>query len=56
MTGRGELRLVSELRGYRCEFQLEGEAYSFEAVEASEAYASALLHLLEMHRAPSDGN
>ncbi|HEX9027759.1 MAG TPA: hypothetical protein VF823_01210 [Anaerolineales bacterium] len=55
-AGRSELRLLSDLRGYICEFYLDEKVHSFEAGDASEAYASALLFLLEMHRAPHSRN
>jgi hypothetical protein len=45
--GRPELRLSSSLEGYRCAFQYKGRALAFEAASASEAYAAALLYLLQ---------
>jgi hypothetical protein len=45
-SGRPEVRLVSGLAGCRCEFVLGDELFSFQALEASEAYAAALLYLL----------
>lgn len=41
------LRLTSTADGYRCEIQFRGEMLRFDAFGASEAYASALLHLLK---------
>jgi hypothetical protein len=45
-TGRPELRLTSSLIGCRCEILQEGQLMAFEAKDASEAYAAALLHVL----------
>lgn len=42
----GELRLCTVRLGYRCEVRLRGQDLAFEAFDASEAYADALLHLL----------
>lgn len=36
--------------GYRCEIRLQGQVLAFEAFDASEAYADALLHLLSPER------
>ncbi len=41
------LSLTSTTDGYRCEIQFRGEALPFEAFGASEAYAVALLHVLQ---------
>lgn len=40
------LTLAALRDGYRCQIQFRGETLSFEAFGASEAYAAALLHLL----------
>jgi hypothetical protein len=45
--GRSELRLMSSISGFRCEIWLGNRLMSFEAVDASETYAAALLFLLE---------
>ena len=42
------LLLASTGDGYRLEIQLQGGSRVFEATEASEAYAAALLHLLDL--------
>jgi hypothetical protein len=47
VTGRPELRLVGSLAGYRCEYVYRGNLLSFEAKDASEAYAAALLYMLK---------
>ncbi|MGD2157330.1 MAG: hypothetical protein PVG14_01160 [Anaerolineales bacterium] len=41
------LRLDSTLDGYSCVIQLHGKEHRFDSSEASEAYASALLFVLE---------
>jgi hypothetical protein len=41
------LLLASTGDGYRLEIQQQGDRFAFEAPEASEAYAAALLYLLE---------
>lgn len=41
------LSLASTDEGYACEIRLNGGSLSFDASEASEAYAAALLYLLE---------
>jgi hypothetical protein len=41
------LLLASTGDGYRLEIQQQGDRFAFEALEASEAYAAALLYLLE---------
>jgi len=46
--GRPELRLDSGLDGCRCIIQPVGQALTFRARGASEAYAAALLHLLSL--------
>ncbi len=46
-TGRPEMQLHCGLDGCRCSFQLQGERRSFRAEDASEAYALALLALLQ---------
>lgn len=40
------LSLLSANRGYTCEIKFKGKLLSFNASEASEAYAAALLYLL----------
>ena len=45
-TGRPEMRLTGTLRGYRCQISFRDDSLSFEATDASEAYAAALLFLL----------
>jgi hypothetical protein len=56
-SGRPELRLSGSLNGYRCEILHEGQLVGFEAKDASEAYAAALLHLLSTQpgRQPGSG-
>ena len=44
--GRPEVQLNSSLRGYRCRIRLAGQEIDFDHVDASEAYAAALLYLL----------
>lgn len=44
--GADALTLVTTQLGYRCTIRSAGEALSFEAFDASEAYGAALLHLL----------
>jgi hypothetical protein len=46
-TGRPEILFTSGLNGCTCTIRLKGEAVRFEASQASEAYAAALLYLLE---------
>jgi hypothetical protein len=53
--GRPELRLVCALSGYRCEMHFAGQALSFHAPDASEAYAAALLHMLQTHSGTLNG-
>jgi hypothetical protein len=45
-VGRPEVRLSGGLGGYHCDIQFGGQALSFEAKDASEAYAAALHHVL----------
>ncbi len=45
--GYSSLQLKSSLGGYQCEFQLLNQGYSFRGADASEAYAAALLDLLQ---------
>ncbi|GAB4526810.1 MAG: hypothetical protein Kow0063_01420 [Anaerolineae bacterium] len=45
VSGAG-LKLSSTPGGYVCEFVVGEQAWRFEALDASEAYAAALLHLL----------
>ncbi|RME83330.1 MAG: pilus assembly protein CpaE [Caldilineae bacterium] len=47
------LRLTTAPLGYRCELRLHGVTHCFEAFDASEAYAAALLYLLEHRPEPS---
>ena len=51
-TGRPELRMASSLNSCRCEILQYGELMGFEAKDASEAYASALLFLLNTQSGP----
>jgi hypothetical protein len=46
-AGHSRLQLTSNLDGYQCEFQYQGQAQSFQAAEASEVYAVALLFLMQ---------
>jgi hypothetical protein len=46
-TGRPELRLAAGLGGYTCTILIDGEAVSFAGRPAEEAYAAALLYLLQ---------
>lgn len=46
-AGGLDLKLVSGLSGYRCEMTYRGKALVFEANAADEAYAAALLHILQ---------
>jgi hypothetical protein len=45
-AGTSEVHLVSTREGCMCEFRLEGQQRRFEAPDASEAYAAALLSML----------
>lgn len=45
--GRPELRLDCGLDGCRCTIQPSGSSITFRARQADEAYAAALLHMLE---------
>lgn len=45
-TSRPELHFTSGLSGYRCTIQVHDQALTFDASDASEAYAAALLYLL----------
>jgi len=45
--GRAETRLDGGLNGYTCTILIDGEAHTFHASQAVEAYAAALLFLLE---------
>jgi hypothetical protein len=49
LIGQSEpsLVLISTADGYRCEIQFEGEFLAFEAFGASDAYALALLYILQ---------
>lgn len=47
------LTLAALRDGYRCQIHFRGQALSFEAFGASEAYAAALLHLLK-HSDPAE--
>jgi hypothetical protein len=55
-TGRPELRLAASLNGYRCDMLHEGQLLAFEAKDASEAYAAALLHLLATQTGSQPGS
>lgn len=46
-TGHPELKLISDLKGCRCEINFEAKKHTFEAEDATEAYAAALLYILE---------
>jgi hypothetical protein len=46
-TGRPELRLVGGLSGYTLTIMIDGETFSFSGRPAEEAYAAALLYLLQ---------
>jgi len=52
-AGRPELRLTAGLGGYTCELTYQGQALRFEAGTAPEAYAAALLHILEAGGEPT---
>ena len=56
-SGRPELRMTSSLNGCRCEITHEGQLKAFEAKDASEAYAAALLYLFgtQSGRQPGSG-
>ena len=45
--GHLALRMVSDLEGCRCTIQYHNQAHTFRARQADEAYAAALIHLLE---------
>ncbi|MEW5871663.1 MAG: pilus assembly protein CpaE [Chloroflexota bacterium] len=45
-AGRPELQFTSGLGGYRCTIQVHDRVLTFDASDASEAYAAALLYLL----------
>ena len=51
-SGRPELRMASSLNGCRCEILQNGQLVGFEAKDASEAYASALLYMLNAQSGP----
>ena len=44
------LKLIYAPDGYWCEIQSKGKALAFLGADASEAYAEALLHILEENR------
>jgi hypothetical protein len=44
------LQLIHGRDGYECQIQSKGKALAFLRADASEAYAQALLHLLEENR------
>jgi hypothetical protein len=48
------VHLVSFNDGYSCEVQYGGAKHTFEALEASDAYAQALLHILKGESAGDD--
>jgi hypothetical protein len=54
-TGRPEVQLTSGLSGCRCTISFNGQVFSFEAADASEVYAAALLHILmgDRHERPN---
>jgi hypothetical protein len=54
-SGHPDVLLKSSLVGFRCTISFQNEPLSFEANEASEAYAAALLHILE-RQAPATLN
>jgi hypothetical protein len=45
-----EVKLTSTLDGYVCEYRVRDQWQRFQASDASEAYAAALLHVLETDR------
>lgn len=49
-AGRPELRLACGLNGCRCEITHDNQPLAFEAANGSEAYAAALLHVLNRAR------
>jgi hypothetical protein len=49
-TGRPELHLYCGLTGCRLDLQFQDDQLSFQAEDASHAYAAALLHLLATER------
>ena len=46
-TGEHEVNLLSNLNGARCTIRYKGVKMTFKANDASEAYAAALIHLLQ---------
>jgi hypothetical protein len=52
LVGESEpaLALISTADGYRCEIQFEGKFLAFEAFGASDAYALALLYLMQQQK------
>ncbi len=51
---RPGVKLTSTPDGYVCECQVGGQWLHFEASDAGEAYAAALLHLLVLYQVDSD--
>ena len=49
-NGSPALKLIHAPDGYWCEIQSKGRALAFLGADASEAYAEALLHVLEENR------
>jgi hypothetical protein len=49
-NGSPALKLIHAPDGYWCEIQSKGRALAFLGADASEAYAEALLHILEENR------
>ena len=46
------LSLVSALDTHQCTIRFQGQSLTFDAPDASEAYAAALLHILEQEPSP----
>jgi hypothetical protein len=44
--GSSELHLIGTPAGHICEFRMGGQQLRFEALDAGEAYAAALLYML----------
>lgn len=54
--GRPELKLISGISGCTCEVNFRGKLLQFDGRTGSQAYASALLHILqEAGKAPAGG-
>lgn len=54
--GRPELRLTTGLEGCRLDFVYQGDQLSFVHEQASDAYASGLLHILRSRDMQDDGS